>query len=324
MTRSLFSVDDLSVDELRALTEPNSALVGVAEATPAYGTLALMFEQPSVRTAASFAVAGVRAGLVPIPITINGDPFRDQCDLYDEVLQLAMLSTCVVVRSERPLDKECLATSAAPLINAGDGTNEHPTQALIDLTALRSFGVVGKRVVQLGNLRDHRVHHSLCLALQKFGVEVALVSPPGMSMPSNYIRRELQTVETSDAERVNEMLADADYIYMTMTTYWNQLCSRHQPAFTIDAHRAKSVLKPNAKILHPFPRTDELAVDVDRTCYNGYHRQTALGPSVRLNLLRWLAARRTTAVSTRRKDHVCVDDSAMWMPRSSSRRDGLC
>ena len=159
MGPNLLSIDDVSDYELLLLTSPESQTWHPPAMT--HGTLAFLFEQASLRTMSSFATAGARVGLAPIAITTKGGAFRDQCDLYDEIDQLSLTSNCVVVRTATELDRSRLVKCAAPVVNAGDASNEHPTQTLLDIAVMRSLGLFGKTVAIVGNLRDHRTAHSL-------------------------------------------------------------------------------------------------------------------------------------------------------------------
>ena len=283
--RHLLSIDDLGDAELMALTKPQprgEPYRGVR------GTLAFLFQQPSVRTMSSFASAGVQAGLTPIAVTATGQPPRDQCNVVDEVRQLGLTSACVVVRSAQPLDAAALRSASAPVVNAGDGTNEHPSQALIDIACLRQHGLDGKKVVLMGNMKDHRVNHSLVKALHRLGLTVRLVCPPGLAMTTRYLPAPLRCLETECADEVDTVLSTADYVYLTPVQMWNNPYATRGPAFTLDLERAKRVLKPGTVILHPFPRLGELAGDLDGTPFDGYHAQTAMGPEIRHRLLSFL------------------------------------
>ena len=285
--RHLLSVDDLSDSEVMLLTQPQprgEPYRGVR------GTLAFLFQQPSVRTMSSFASAGVQAGLTPITVTATGEAPRDQCDVVDEIRQLSLTSACVVARASRPLDVGALRGISAPVVNAGDGSNEHPSQALLDTACLRQRGLEGKTVVLMGNLRDHRVHHSLVKVLQRLGVTVRLVCPRNLGMPQQYLHAPIACLETDSIREVDAVLATADYVYMSPVAYWNNPNASPGAAFTLDLERATRVLKRGAIILHPFPRLGELAHDLDGTVFDGYHAQTAMGPEIRRRLLSFLLA----------------------------------
>lgn len=286
--RHLFGVDDLGDDELLALTRPCFSPPPATRAP--WGTMSLLFDQPSVRTAAGFAASGLRVGLVPMGVNARGHCARADVALEDEVHQLSFISDCVVVRSGEPLDADALRHCDAPVINAGDGGHEHPTQALIDLAALRMLGLEDQRVTLMGNLRDHRTQHSLARVLRRLGVSVVLLSPPGMGMPARFVDG-LATVETDDPALADEVLASSDFIYLTPTRWWSTPEHHGGEAFKLDLERARRVLRPQARVLHPFPRTGELDVSVDASPYNGYHRQLALANGVRARLLAHLLGR---------------------------------
>jgi aspartate carbamoyltransferase catalytic subunit len=287
MTRQLLSVSDLSVAELLALTQPHFENTSPAPCM-LRGTLALLFEQPSLRTVSSFAKAGTALGLAPVAPSIRGDAFRDQADFLDEILQLGLTSDCVVVRSAKPLERGCFTHMRAPLVNAGDGDNEHPTQAVLDITTMRYLGATNPTVVLVGNLKDHRVHHSLALGLARMGWRTRLVSPPGFELPAKFHAPEAEGISATTDDQVDEALAGADFVYLTPSKYWNQPQLSFGSRFSLDLARAQRVLPSHAKVLHPFPRFGELAADLDHTTYDAYHLQTSLGPRVRARLLSWV------------------------------------
>ena len=176
-------------------------------------------------------------------------------------------------------------TGLSPVVNAGDGSNEHPTQALVDIAAMRRDGLDGRTVVLMGNLRDHRVHHSLARLLGRQDVRLVLVSPAGLELPPRFLPEGAQQIEATDARTVDEVLATADFVYMTPVQYWNTPDARHGDVLSMDLARARRVLRREAKVLHPFPRLGELAEDLDGSPWDGYHAQTALGPEVRRRTL---------------------------------------
>jgi aspartate carbamoyltransferase catalytic subunit len=295
---NLLSIGDLDQDELLELTEfPLPSDRSRARKLPSteLGTLGLLFEQPSLRTMSSFAAAAVRLGLTPVAITTAGNQFRDQTELHDEIHQLSLTSDCVVVRSQSPLDHGALGTCAAPVVNAGDGNNEHPTQTLIDLAVMRHFGLEGRVVAILGNLRDHRTAHSLALALRKLRVDVRLVSPPSLTMAHSYAGSDAQIVVANTVSDRNDAIRDADFVYLLPTmslTSPDRLC---EAAYSIDLAQAERVLRPGAKILHPFPRFGELAKDIDYSSFDAYHLQTSIAPYVRERVLRQVLASRVAS-----------------------------
>ena len=285
--KHLLSLGDLSDQDLDALTVPAD---DGAPTRALHGTLGLLFQQPSLRTRSSFAAAGARLGLAPVAIaSTEGDALRDRADLADEVHQLSMTSNCVVVRAKATLDASLRDRAECPVVNAGDGSNEHPTQTLIDLTAARLHGLKEHhRVVLMGNLRDHRVHHSLHKALKRLGITTSLVSPPELELPYEFDGPRSLRVATQSAKEVDSALAEADFIYLTPLEYFNQRESPMLPVFSLDKSRASRVLRPTARVLHPFPRFRELSTDLDDTPFNAYFDQTRSAVDVRHRILSML------------------------------------
>lgn len=288
MTRHFLTVDDFSDSELLTLTQPQTDSDLTFDGKRR-GLLTCLFQQPSLRTMFSFVSAGVNLGYTPLQLTAGGDKLRDQCELQDELGQLALLSAVVVVRARDPLDLGALYSLPVPFVNAGDGSNEHPTQALVDLMAMRESGFEGKRVLLMGNLRDHRTQHSLAKLLRRFGCAPTLLSPPGMAMPDQYAG-ELRQVSSSDPAEVDAYLAQADFVYQTPAQFWGSETERAGAAFELNLDRASRVLPSGAKIFHPFPRLGELSRDLDHSPFDAYHAQAARGPLVRTRVLRLLDA----------------------------------
>jgi aspartate carbamoyltransferase catalytic subunit len=288
MSRNLISIDDIADSELLLLTSPEGRTLRAP--VMIRGTLTFLFEQASLRTMASFAAAGVRLGLAPIAITTKGGAFRDQCDLYDEIDQLSLTSDCVVVRAGTELDRARLLNCAAPVLNAGDASNEHPTQTILDIAAMRSYGLFGKTVAIIGNLRDHRSAHSLAKGLGRLPVRLRLVAPDGMAMPDRYVPGHAEVVVANTIADVNDQIGDADFIYLPPVRYWNAPELDFHGAYDFDLARAERVLRPSTRILHPFPRFAELDRSVDGSKYDGYRTQTAMGPAVRERILRLMLA----------------------------------
>lgn len=287
MARNFLSIRDFSDAELEMLTRPDFTRGAAGGGLPVSirGTLAFLFQQPSLRTMSSFASAGASHGLAPVVLNAFGG-VRDSCALHDEIRQLSMTSSMVVVRTTSPLDSANLG-AMAPVVNAGDGPNEHPSQTLVDIAAMRALGLVdgaGQRVVLMGNLLDHRVHHSLSLALQRMGADVRLVSPDSFPMPMAF-RGAARIEEASSAEAVDAALAQADFVYLSPMLSHHTSTHEQGNTYSLDLARARRVLKSHARVMHPFPRHGELAEDLDGTPYDGYHLQTAAASSIRARML---------------------------------------
>ena len=283
--RHLLSINDLTDQELDELTAPGAPAPSAA--FPGQ-TMGMLFEQPSLRTMASFVSASAAMGLTPCAVTTTGDTLRDQCDLVDELVQLSMVTRCVVSRTRAELPASIRTQLQAPLVNAGDGSNEHPTQCLVDVMAMRADGLDGHKVVLMGNLRDHRVHHSLFQALTRLGASVTCVSPPELRLPARYSFGREEHVLTTCSSEVNEAMSAADFVYLTPVKYWNTPELGFNGAFDLNLARASHALKRTARILHPFPRLGELHTDLDGSQFDAYSGQVRLGPTVRRRVLQLL------------------------------------
>jgi aspartate carbamoyltransferase catalytic subunit len=283
----LLSIHDLTPAQLAHLSDPNLPAHG-PPAVP-WGVLGALFEQPSLRTASSFAAAAVQLGLAPVFVDTRGHSLRAGLTLEDEVLQLAHNAACVVVRCAQPLQRALLQNSLTPVVNAGDGDHEHPTQALLDLCTLRHFGLRGKTVTLMGNLRDHRSQHSLALALRAWPELGALqcISPPGLGLPAAF-GAGVAALETYAPAPVDRWLQRSDFVYLTPVQSWRTPQLDTPTAFRLDAARAQRVLRAGTRVLHPFPRHDELAHDLDNTAFNGYSEQLRRAVPVRRRLLQCL------------------------------------
>lgn len=284
--RHLLSIHDLSIDEIMSLTRP----VGNVDAPDERlrGTLAFLFSQPSVRTMSSFAAAGVRIGLAPIQVSATGDALKDNSDLHDEIVQLTLTSTCVVVRASKPLEREALSRCRAPVVNAGDGRNEHPTQTMNDISVMREIGLEGASVALIGNLRYQRTTHSLALALNRLGVRLRLVSPTELRMPPQYVGEGVESFYTEKRSEVDQLVHASDFVYMPPLGYWGAADIDYSHAYGFDLDRAQKVLKPTARLMHPFPRFAELDKSLDGSSFDAYQLQTMAGPVIRERILRML------------------------------------
>ena len=180
--------------------------------------------------------------------------------------------------------------SPVPVINGGDGSNQHPTQTLLDLFSIyESQGQLeGLKIAFVGDLKYGRTVHSLTQACARFHCEFYLISPDALSMP-DYILAELdeQGVKYQCVETMEEVIPLVDIIYMTRVqkerfdeTEYKHIASR----YILNADMLKDA-RENLKVLHPLPRVDEISVDVDKTPHAYYFQQAENGVYAREALL---------------------------------------
>ena len=262
--------------------------------------MATLFYEPSTRTRLSFESAMKRLG-GDVITTESAQEFSSAAKgetLEDTIRIVAGYVDVIVLRHfESGASKIAASVSPVPIINAGDGAGQHPTQALLDMyTIQRELGKVdGIHVAMVGDLANGRTVRSLCYLLSKFeDPHIYFVSPPSVRMGDDikrYLsRRGVRHEEVDDLTRVAR---EADVIYQTRiqrerfgdrTQEYEQVRSQ----YVID----KAVLdcmKENAIVMHPLPRVDEItAAEVDADPRAAYFRQAHNGLYVRMALLRML------------------------------------
>ena len=270
-------------------------------------TLACLFYEPSTRTSSSFIAAMCKLGGHVIPIT-QGVQFSSVSKgetLEDTILTLGQYADVIVLRHPKTGSaKRAAEVSPVPIINAGDGIGEHPTQALLDLfTIQREFGrTQDLKVAFVGDLAHGRTVHSLLQLLHRYpGNEFSLISPwllrlnrtaPGPEEDCVYNRvRDKITAAVHVKEGLHEaetLLREADVIYMTRVQqerfeYVNNYQEVKDSCLLTSDLVAK--MKPTARILHPLPRVNEIPREIDSDPRAAYFRQVKAGLFIRMVLL---------------------------------------
>lgn len=212
----------------------------------------------------------------------SGDDVARMITMYGDVVVLRHPSTGVAARAAR-------LSRGALVINGGDGTGEHPTQALVDLYTLwQRFGRLdGLRVLLTNDLRM-RCAHSLLLGLRHFDCTVYGVCAPGKAP------RQAQPEGAHDVVRcddVRDVLPYTDAVYSSPTITPQRPGQRPDHGVTLDRALLEAHAGERTVVLHPLPRGAELATDVDDTRFNGYWQQAANGVPLRMALLRLMLGR---------------------------------
>ena len=297
--RDILSVDQFDRDRLAYLfarADEMREMVGRVHGVDLLRghVLACLFYEPSTRTSASFIAAMERLGGSVIPIT-QGVQFSSVSKgetLADTVRTLEQYSDVIVLRHPE-IGSAKLAADAAgiPVINAGDGPGEHPTQALLDLYTIRKeMGRLdGLKIAMVGDLRFGRTVHSLTKLLLHFDVSLRFVSPEILRMPlkiMNEVRdRGLNVRETHD---VADVIENADVLYVTRVQK-----ERFSDLAQYDEVKDNYVITPElmeqAKqkmvVMHPLPRVGEISPEVDSDPRAAYFRQVQNGMFIRMALL---------------------------------------
>ncbi|MEA1902894.1 MAG: aspartate carbamoyltransferase [Actinomycetota bacterium] len=252
-----------------------------------------LFYEPSTRTSSSFVAAIERLGGSVIQINnVTYSSVSKGESLRDTVKTLESYSDAIVLRHpEQGSAAEAADAAAKPVINAGDGPGEHPTQALLDaFTIVEEMGKLdGLTVTMLGDLKYGRTVHSLARLLTLYDLKINYVSPEGLRMPSALVAeveaKGIGQTETTDLESV---LPDTDVLYVTRIQK-----ERFDEEADYDAVKDSYVItsetmsaaKDNMIVMHPLPRVGEIAEEFDSDPRAAYFRQMEYGMYVRMALL---------------------------------------
>ena len=290
--KSITSIRDLSKSEiLRVLgtAKKLEKMPRIRKSKLLQGTvLTYLFFEPSTRTRFSFESAASQLGMSAIGFSSDGgSSFAKGETLGDTVKVVSSYSDIVIMRHPEKFSVEKSAKfSSVPLINGGDGCNEHPTQALLDLyTIKKAFGKLdGLKIGMLGALKYYRSTNSLARAFTNFKSELYLISPKEMKM-HNEFKKGLKFTET---ENLQEVLPELDVLYVTRLAkeYFpsKEAYKKHEGKYVITKNLLKNA-KAKLKVMHPLPRVDEIAKDVDDTKHALYFEQARNGIPARQALI---------------------------------------
>jgi aspartate carbamoyltransferase len=255
--------------------------------------LANLFYEPSTRTSSSFTSAMERLGGSVIPINeVRYSSVTKGESLPDTVRTLECYADVIVLRHPE-VGASALAAKYArkPIINAGDGVGEHPTQALLDLfTILEELNRVdGLTVTMLGDLKYGRTVHSLARLLALFRVNINYVSPEILRMPPEIIHELKESgVPQAEYDDLESVLAKTDVLYVTRIQKERfedpQAYEQVKGAFVITPETLRSA-KEHMIVMHPLPRVSEISMEVDDDPRAAYFRQMEYGLYVRMALL---------------------------------------
>ena len=296
-SRCIVSIDDVSDSEMNEIFDltdrMNESLESGKPITTMKGKiLATLFYEPSTRTRLSFESAMQRLGGSTLGFSdVKSSSVSKGETLADTVRMAESYSDIIVIR--HPLEGSARLASrftAKPVINAGDGSGQHPTQTLLDLyTMKKEFGKIdGLKIALIGDLKYGRTVHSLLLALSRFKVQVTLVSPPSLRIPQHIISKVKDIIKIEETDVISHVLPEADVFYATriqkerftdQNAYQSLIGS-----YSIDSELV-SQMKETAIIMHPLPRVDEINPSVDALPQARYFKQAYYGVPLRMALI---------------------------------------
>ncbi len=253
-----------------------------------------IFFEPSTRTRLSFTSSAYKLGCNvlgfdnPDASSIKkGESFRDT------IYMVSSYSDVIVVRHFiEGVAKFASEITKTPIINAGDGANEHPSQTLLDLYTIKDElrSIENKKIAFVGDLKYGRTVHSLSRALSLFNLELYFVAPDNIQIPE-YILKELDAnnIKYHLLNNYESILKEVDCLYMTriQRERFDDLdeYEKIKNIFIISKKEIENKCKDNMIIMHPLPRVDEINIDLDNTKYAKYFKQAYNGVPVRMAML---------------------------------------
>lgn len=292
--RSLVSIDDFSSEEIIKVLD----MAGDFEKQPVRKLLegkviATLFFEPSTRTRLSFESAINRLGGKVVGFTDSTSTSVTKGEtLHDTIKMVSSYSDLIVMR--HPVEGSARYASeiaSVPVVNAGDGANQHPTQTLLDLYSIRK--TQGKlenlNIFMVGDLKYGRTVHSLMMAMSRWNATFNFISPEELKMPDEFkLYLENLGLKYYEHKDFTEIISRADIIYMTRV-------QKERFSDPIEYEKVKDVYvlknamltntKPNMRILHPLPRVNEIDTDVDTNPKAYYFEQALNGVFTRQAIL---------------------------------------
>ena len=296
--RHLMSPLDLSVQELDHLL----ALAGDIERNPqkyahacAGKKLATCFYEPSTRTRLSFEAAMLNLGGSVLGFSSADSSSAAKGESVSDTIRVisCYADICAMRHPKEGAPLVASQKSKIPVINAGDGGHQHPTQTLTDLMTIRSLkGHLGDLTIGLcGDLKFGRTVHSLIHALIRYpNIRFVLISPEELKVPG-YIRDDVLNknhIPYTEVERLEDAMADLDILYMTRVQkerFFNEEDYVRMKDFYILDKAKLALAKEDMLVLHPLPRVNEISVEVDDDPRAAYFRQAQYGVYVRMALI---------------------------------------
>ena len=296
--RSILEPMDMSIAELEEIFDLADGII----ADPARFAhacdgklLATLFYEPSTRTRFSFEAAMLRLGGQVIGFSEpNSSSVAKGESIADTIRTIACYADIAVMRHPKEGAPRVAANATdMPVINAGDGGHQHPTQTLTDLLTIRrqKGGFRNLTVGLCGDLKFGRTVHSLIKALSRYeGINFVLISPEELRIPE-YVRRgvlEKNNIPYREVRKMQDVMGELDVLYMTRVQrerFFNEEdYIRLKDTYILDAEKMKSA-KSDMMVLHPLPRVNEIAVEVDNDPRALYFVQAKNGMFVRMALI---------------------------------------
>ena len=296
--RSILEPMDMTTAELEEIFDLADAIIDDPEkfANACDGKLlATLFYEPSTRTRFSFEAAMLRLGGKVIGFSEpNSSSVAKGESIADTIRTIACYADIAVMRHPKEGAPRIAANNTdMPVINAGDGGHMHPTQTLTDLLTIRrrKGGFTNLKIGLCGDLKFGRTVHSLIKAMSRYeGVEFIMISPEELRVPE-YVRKgvlEANNIPYREVKKMKEVMPELDVLYMTRVQrerFFNEEdYIRLKDRYILDLEKIENA-KEDLMILHPLPRVNEIAVEVDNDPRALYFEQAKNGMFVRMALI---------------------------------------
>lgn len=308
----VISMNDFSKKDLLFVLEKAREMEGMPTSRKSHllegKVVATLFFEPSTRTRLSFSTAIQNLGAHEIGFAeARVTSVQKGESLQDTIRTVEKYADAIVMR--HPLDgsaRLAAEVSSKPVINAGDGVNQHPTQTLLDLyTIKKTFGKInGLSIGFIGDLKYGRTVHSLAIALTHFDVKQRFISPTALRMPTEIMERVTERCEVKEAAGLADFISELDVLYCTRIQRERfpdpVEYERVKDAYILTRKQLKEA-KPDLRVMHPLPRVNEIAYEVDSTQHALYFEQLANSLPVREALLAILLNPKFSKVRPKRK-----------------------
>ena len=257
--------------------------------------LATLFYEPSTRTRLSFEAAMLNLGGSVLGFASADSSSATKGESVSDTIRVisCYADICAMRHPKEGAAYVASTKSSIPVINAGDGGHQHPTQTLTDLYTIRSLkGRLSNMTVGLcGDLKFGRTVHSLINALSRYeGIRFILISPPELTVP-DYIKESVldaKNIEYRETTSLDDAMEELDILYMTRVQkerFFNEEdYIRMKDCYILDKEKMK-LAKPDMYVLHPLPRVNEISVEVDDDPRAAYFKQVQNGVYVRMALI---------------------------------------
>ena len=292
--RNLISITDFSKEEyIEVLDIAEGFEQNPKQRILSDKVVATLFFEPSTRTRLSFESAANQLGARIIGFSDPGGTSVQKGEsLHDTIVMVSSYADLIVMRNPKEgSSRYASEVATVPVINAGDGANQHPTQCMLDLYSIRKTqGTLDNlNIALVGDLKYGRTVHSLVQAMCNFNATFHLVSPTELKLPSS-VKMSIKDAGLNYYQYtdIRSIIPIADIIYMTRV-------QRERFPDPLEYERVKDSCilsadmlegcKPNMRVLHPLPRVNEITTDVDKTPYAYYFRQAQNGVYVRQALM---------------------------------------